>query len=273
MTGAIWLGRVFCHGESGESGGNHTAILPEGAENPAAAAEALGFPDTAFVVGRDARTVRVRTFSPVEELALCLQTSLATPLAFGADHGEKWEVVHPAGALTISVERASQRLICWAHDPQGPPGHAEPVDDLPRWARPTGSREVVRLAQARSRLYLEMTDVDGFVPPSPDAVTEVCRAHGCTGLVCFAPITDTSVRVRVFTTSLGGREDSATGGAALGVGTLLGRAGRSGRIEITQGPSDPFAQSRLLLDLDGMDGDLRVGGQVRPLLTGRMTAF
>jgi predicted PhzF superfamily epimerase YddE/YHI9 len=225
--------------------------------------------------------VHVRTFSPVEELAMCLQTSLATPLALGAGHGETWKVGHPAGVLTITVEGSGASSVCWAHDPQSTPGRAEPVDDddLPEWARPAGGRQAVRLAQARSRLYLELPDVDGvngidgFAPPSPKAVTEVCRAHGCTGIVYYAPLTDTSVRTRVFTTSLGGREDSATGGAAQGVGTLLSRAGHTGRVEVTQGPPDPYAQSRLLLDLDGREGDVRVGGRVRPLLTGRTAAL
>jgi predicted PhzF superfamily epimerase YddE/YHI9 len=263
MSGQIWLGRVFGRRDRG---GNHTAVLSDLPEDPGGVAASLGFPDSAFVVDHHDRAATVRTFSPPEELAQCLQTALAIPVALGAGHGQTWQVRHPAGPLSIRTERDPDGWTCWARDDDTTSGEPQQVHDLPAWVRASGPRSAVRLAQGRSRLYVELDDMAASRPPDPAQARELCAAHDCTAVVFFAPTGDASVRTRVFTTSLGGREDVATGGAAAGVGALLARRGWHGRVQVVQGPEDSSRQGHLVLHLDR---ERHVGGQVHPLLTGR----
>ena len=257
-----WIGRVFLR--SGH-GGNYTGVVRGETVAPAALAAALGFPDTAFIGEHAGREVTVRTYSPHEELATCLQTSLAVPVALGAGGGETWRVRHPAGPLEVRVEKGPAGLRCWVTD-TGTDGEPEPVSDLPGWLR---TARVSRLRQGRSRLYAQLPDITA-VPASFGAadVLQACHAHACTAVVFYAPAGE-AVRTRVFTTSLGGREDSATGGAAAGVGALLARDGRTGQVDVLQGPEDANRQGYLYLNLDGR---MEVGGDVQPLLSGEALA-
>lgn len=259
MTERLWAGRVFVRDGRG---GNHTGVVLDECADPAALAAALGFPDTAFVREHTGRSATVRTFSPYEELAQCLQTTLATPVALGAGAGETWQVRHPAGALDVQVERAVDGWLCWALDTDTT-GEPTRVDDLPGWL---GAADVHRVPQGRSRLYAKVPDV-GTLPAFDTAdVRAVCRAHDCTAVVFFAETAEDAVRTRVFTTSLGGREDVATGGAAAGVGALLAREHRTGRIDVVQGSEEPATQGHLVLSLGR---ERHVGGRVLPLLRGR----
>ena len=126
-----WIGRVFLR--SGH-GGNYTGVVRGKTAAPAALAAAPGFPDTAFIGEHAGRDVTVRTYSPHEELATCLQTSLAVPVALGAGGGETWRVRHPAGPLEVRVEKGPAGLRCWVTDTDTD-GEPEPVSDLPSWLR------------------------------------------------------------------------------------------------------------------------------------------
>lgn len=263
MTERLWAGRVFVR--SG-CGGNHTGVVLDECGAPADLTAALGFPDTAFVQEHTGRSVTVRTFSPYEELAQCLQTTLATPVALGATDGETWRVRHPAGALDVQVERATDGWLCWARDTDAA-GEPTRVGDLPGWLN---AADVYRVPQGRSRLYARVPDVAELPVFSSAEVLAVCRAYDCTAVVFFAEAAAETVRTRVFTTSLGGREDVATGGAAAGVGVLLARARRTGRIDVIQGSEEPAGQGHLVLSLDS---ERHVGGRVLPLLTGRTAAW
>jgi predicted PhzF superfamily epimerase YddE/YHI9 len=107
----------------------------------------------------------------------------------------------------------------------------------------------------------------GHLPAFNSAdICEVCRVHSCNAVVFFEDLEKSIVRTRVFTTSLGGSEDIATGGAAAGIGALLADMQKKGRIEIIQGPPPPSTQGHILLWLDQQR---HVGGRVRTLLTGK----
>lgn len=220
MSERLWVGRVFVRDGQG---GNHTGVVLDECAEPARLAATLGFPDTAFVQERSGRSVTVRTFSPHEELAQCLQTTLATPVALGSVDGESWQVGHPAGLLRVRVERAADGWHCWALDTDAT-GEPRLVNDLPGWL----STEVYRVPQGRSRLYARVPDVSDLPMFDAADVRAVCRAHHCTAVVFFAEPSEDTLRTRVFTTSLGGREDIATGGAVAGIGALLAREHRSG---------------------------------------------
>jgi predicted PhzF superfamily epimerase YddE/YHI9 len=257
MTGRLWTGRVFARDGSG---GNQTGVVLDQCADPAALATELGFPDTAFVQRHTGRSATVRTFSPHEELAQCIQTTLATPVALGAADGETWRVRHPGGVLGVRTEQTADGWLCWTADTDTA-GEPERVDDLPDWLR---AADVHRVPQGRSRLYARVPDVDELPAFDVTDVLAVCRAHDCTAVVFFGETGDV-VRTRVFTTSLGGREDVATGGAAAGVGALLAREHRTGRIDVVQGAAE---RGHLLLSLGR---ERHVGGRVLPLPEGTRT--
>lgn len=266
MSEDIWLGRVF--GKDGY-GGNHTAVVLQDHPSPAVAARTLGFPDSAFVTHRAEREASVRTFSPHEELAQCLQAALATPVALGAQNGQTWRVRQPAGELLINAEREIHGWRCWAQEQHGGAHSPEPVDDLPTWFAALRPRFVARMHQGRSRLYAALDRVDELVPPDPADLRKVCTAHRCSGVVFYDTAAPDRVRARVFPASLAYREDSATGGAAAGIAAILRQQGRTGIVPVLQGPTEEARQGHLLMRI----GDtVHVGGRVQPLLTGR-TAF
>lgn len=269
MTGVrAWWGRVFT---AETAGGNHTVVVL-GAPPPArpkAVAAALGVPDTAFVTDQSDRTVTVRTFSPVEELAQCWQTALAAPVALKAADRQPWWVRHERGEeLLVRREGA----VSWARvagtdwPALEPTGWPQFVD-----ARPEPGIGPVLLRQSRSRVHLCCADPRQVAAATvaPADVLRLCASTGTSGLVLSARDGPGQYRVRVFTTSLAGCEDSATGGAVLGVGLLAFRAGVRGDLTVVQGPPDPAAQGHLRLRLDDA-GTVWLGGEVRTLMTGNL---
>ncbi|KOT90818.1 hypothetical protein ADK86_25095 [Streptomyces sp. NRRL F-5755] len=266
--GGAWWGRVFARGVTG---GNHTAVVLPGTPvaDPATAAAALGVPDTAFVTALDAGSVVLRTFSPVEELAQCLQTSLAVLTALDVPDRVPWRVRHERGEQLV-VHREGQ--VSWARHEQGEPPELQECD----WpgfvaVEPAARAQAVVLRQARSRIHLRCADAGRLEAARirADDVLELCARTRTNGLVLSAPDGPGEWRVRVFTTSLSGAEDSATGGAVLGAGTLAALDGVRGDIRVRQGPRDPARQGHLLLRIED-DGQVLLGGAVTSLLSGRL---
>jgi predicted PhzF superfamily epimerase YddE/YHI9 len=100
-------------------------------------------------------------------------------------------------------------------------------------------------------------------------VVELCASVGHFGMVAVTQAGERAQRVRVFTTSLAGKEDSGTGDAVLGVGSLLARRGVAGPMPVTQGPGDPDRQGTLLLRIFSQ-GHLQLGGEVVTLRRGQI---
>lgn len=95
----LWWGRVFV---DGVKGGNHTAILAPGSvPDPAVSARRLGVPDTGIIDASDKEGVSLRTYSPVEELAQCIQTSLAAIVALDLPSGRSYNVRHPTSESLV----------------------------------------------------------------------------------------------------------------------------------------------------------------------------
>ncbi|GAA2229368.1 hypothetical protein GCM10010430_06610 [Kitasatospora cystarginea] len=264
-----WWGRVFAQGSPG---GNHTVIVLPGVQvvDRAAVAARFAVPDTGFVTGVHGNEITLRTFSPVEELAQCLQTSLAALTALGVPEGERRLVRHERGE---QLELYREGAVTWARE-TAPGSLALEHTDWPNFvmAEPAPGSGPVILRQARSRVHLRCADakqLDGLDIRAAD-VLELCARTGTNGLVLSAPADD-GLRVRVFTTSLSGREDSATGGAVLGVGRLTALDGVRGDLAVVQGPAREEQQGRLHLRLTGR-GEVLLGGTVESLMTGR-TAF
>ncbi|WP_166379046.1 PhzF family phenazine biosynthesis protein [Catellatospora methionotrophica] len=262
-----WWGRVFA---DGLLGGNHTVVIlgPTAGLDHAVIAARLAVPDTAYVTSTGSGEIVLRTFSPVEELAQCLQTSLAALSALGVADGQRRLVRH-GGGEPMEVHR--EGTLTWARELSGGP---DPVPtSWPGFVRaePAPGTQPLLLRQARSRIHLRCADSAQLesLDIAPEQVLTLCARTGANGLVLESTADDGSQRVRVFTTSLSGREDNATGGAVLGVGRIAAAEGRRGDIAVCQGPPDRHRQSKLHLRITD-SGDVLLGGTVESLLTGRL---
>lgn len=246
----VWEGRVFSRDGFG---GNATGLVD--ADVPAAERQSLamrlGYPDTAFVVSREVDAsgrprVMLRTHSPVEEITLCIQTSLAAPVALGARAGEIWQVDHAGGSLNIRVDEGP---VVWASLLE-PAGQLPPLEliGLPRrLADRLGAATGTVVRTARPRLYvldLAPRQLEQLYI-APDEVLALCADLRINGLVIAAWQAHDELRVRVFTTSLSGREDAATGGAVLEAGRLLRDMGAPETVHVTQGSGDDRGYLRL----------------------------
>ncbi|MGH3406263.1 MAG: PhzF family phenazine biosynthesis protein [Streptosporangiaceae bacterium] len=263
-----WWGRVF---GDGPSGGNHTVVVLSGAPNSGLQdiARWLAVPDTGFVTARDDQSVSLRTFSPVEEVSQCIQVSLAALTALGAPDKSSWSVRHEHGEKLL-VTRDDP--VTWAEFAAGADLAVEPA----AWpsfvqACPDPGFGQVIVRQSRSRIYLPCRNLAELeaLELDPRDVVEFCASSDCFGVVAFTQTGRQTWRARVFTTSLAGKEDSATGGAVLGVGGLLARRGVTGTLRVTQGPGDPDRQGTLLLRIFSQ-GHFQLGGEVVTLQRGQI---
>jgi predicted PhzF superfamily epimerase YddE/YHI9 len=256
----IWPARVF---GLGGRGGNETAIVtpaPAAAADMQAIATELGVPDTAFVLALEPGVLTLRTFSPLGEVALCIQTSLAAVVAAAAPLGEEWAVRH-AGGGEVRVRRedwaGTDRVwVRFAELPEAP-------EPLPGLSLRLGA-EAVRMGGERPRIAVEVPTAAALakLAPSPDEVLGVCAEERVEGLV-FYVLAGHGAQVRVFTTSLGGAEDSGTGGAVAGVGRLLLERLRERQLHVVQRPGDPDLEGHMTLRFGA--GSLELGAEVEPL--------
>lgn len=220
----------------------------------------LGFPDTGFIIGGDSRGLILRTFSPHEELEICLQTSYAVAVAADLTRGRRWAVTHASGSSVDIVRSGSEggELISaeFGCDLVGPPRPARNPA-----AASAGSLIV---GTSRPRRYTECATLEGLLDLSLSAaeVRATCRYEGVRGLVWYH-LAAGKVRVRVFTMSLDGDEDNATGGAVAALGWVLHDRVR-GEIEVLQGAGkDPARQSAMVLVVE--DGAVHLRTEVQPL--------
>ena len=263
-----WWGRVFA---DGPSGGNYTVVVLSGAPGSGLQdiARWLAVPDTGFVTARDDRAVRLRTFSPVEEVSQCIQVSLATLTALDVPDKSSWSVKHEHGEELLVTRDGPVTWAEYAAD-------ADLTVELAPWpsfvqaASDPGFGQVI-VRQSRGRIYLPCRSLAELeaLELDPREVVEFCASVGCFGIVAFTQAGERAWRVRVFTTSLAGKEDSATGGAVLGVGGLLARRGVTGPLRVTQGPGDHDRQGTLLLRIFSQRR-FQLGGEVVTLQRGRI---
>jgi PhzF family phenazine biosynthesis protein len=276
--GELWQVRVF----TGEQAlGNATGVvrLPDG-ESPAAMAEwarLLGFPDTAFLSGplEDPGHVRIDSFSPYEEMRFCTQTLLGAEYVL-----RETGLLAGAQALTARTQVGHVRVMRYADEPGMAyvevPGSRVSVRPL-RVVFP----EVVGLAEAeplvvdtgRARVYcLLPPEVLESVVLAPERVRDYCRREGVSGICLTARQPEGAGRLRVFTMSLDGREDAATGGAAGGVPLYWERIGVERVLHplvVQQGYGGPQTRGDLWVRRTG-GGGVAVGGRTRPVASGTL---
>jgi predicted PhzF superfamily epimerase YddE/YHI9 len=272
---------IVFHGD--DAVGNSTGVVvldrDPADEEMQRVATRLSLADSAFVSRDHAAGWSVRSFSPVLELKLCVQALLATRVVLADSGRVAGDAPLPfstrVGTIEVSLDAGG---VAWARlDGVKLEGWLDPVDardvaDLPNGAM--GRAAIV--AFGRRRAYLEV-DADAFheLEPEPRRVLAFLRARELDGLCLVGPRAPDHVHMRVFTTSLGGREASATGGAAAGLPAFLASVGEPPRgggqpLVIEQGCGSPVTRGRLLARGGADGGPVSVGGRVTLLASGRL---
>lgn len=241
------------------AGGNATGVVVLARQpHPSAAQEfaaRLGVSDTVFLWQNGPRW-NARFFSPFEELAVCYQALLAGAEAVGAPRSE-FICGHDASPCALLVEREAGQW--WVRTP------ATAVKRRGSLKTPFGLGEVIDTG--RTRVYLRVDSV-GFETMQWSAADALAwlTAQSLSGLCLVDAATPTRPRLRVFTTSLRGAEDIATGGAVVALPEFLGV---SMRLDVEQGQGAPSHRGRLVVQ---GSGPLRsVSGQVVPMVDGTST--
>ena len=224
-------------------------------------AASLALPDTAFLfpADRDGR-VPVRVFSPVEELSLCTQALIAAHRVLESRTGDQ-----KTRFLTLAdeVPVASRGDIAWLTGSYWLEDRQFSQEIIP-------SLRAARIDSGRVRAFFEMPDTGSVaaVRLRPEEVLAWCRAEALHGICPVAQTGERSAFLRVFTTSQGGREDIATGGACLGIPAFFGESSDA-EWRIEQG----FGESRrrgTLFAKRLSDSTAAVGGRHRLVARGEL---
>lgn len=102
---------------------------------------------------------------------------------------------------------------------------------------------------------------------------QVCTELGIAGISIFVKIKPDTILLRVFTTSLAGNEDAATGGAALG---LIGydqycSYGLSSTVRVDQGHIESSRRGCIYIQKNPENGRTFLGAKVDVLTEGSIT--
>ena len=254
-----WVARVF----GGESeAGNPTGVVRVAervdSDRAQALASKLGFPDTVFFWSVDATAGRfgARFYSPFEELSVCYQALIAAAYV-AREPRASFELSERALAVEWNGDagwiETPRAVIASGGDVTIPGGTTARVID-------TGRR--------RAFATLERGAFEGF-ELSPELALAWLRAQALSGLCLVYEAAADEVWLRVFTSSLLGREDVATGGAAAALPALLGRNGTT-QFRVRQGIGAP--QRRGLLAVRADAGAVWVGGHCEVLVRGELAA-
>lgn len=140
-----------------------------------------------------------------------------------------------------------------------------------RWANLPGPQCCICFG--RHRAYVEVGEVDqlhAFTPGS-DEVMQYCRERNISAVCPFARVGPDHLAIRVFTTSLSGREDAATCGAVAGLPAYLASleaAAGAGAWRVDQGTRGPTARGRLYVRCAETAHHIAVGGHTKLLTVG-----
>ena len=253
--------------------GNQLAVVRGGAHLDTMTMQAIAlemnFSETTFVVEERSDEALVRIFTPVRELTFAGHPTLGTAWVLGRDRN-CYTLDLPAGRVPVTFDAGG---IAWMQPP------------------PVESGEMLSSLSAAALLGLPHSDIDvrypcQFATIGPRFVLIGVKGFGALrraavqtgvyddlagedapGVFVFANDAynhDADFAARMFH-HRGSREDPATGSANTAFAAHLRSLGVHGNVVVEQG-FEVGRPSRLYLDI----GDtIRVGGKVRPVLTGR----
>lgn len=265
--------------------GNGTSIVLSDRIVDLAAAQRLATilstPDSGFLYpDADGSGWSLVSFSPVELLAFCTQTLLASGkvLIERAKTEPKVEIYVPQIDRRVPVEGhhcgdpdtywtgVSKRDISVECFEATPPGW----HDLEKL-----SLRTMRINTGRPRVVCKLDSAEMLLTyrSEPDEIMAFCHKVGVNGLCLFVQNPNGRLLARVFTTSLAGQEDRGTGGAIACIPPYLEACGELNGdlpvVTVRQGGSDPNA-GLLLLRSDAMH--VWVGSRVQSISKGRLEA-
>jgi len=264
--------------------GNRAGVVLDAAgltrEEMQQVAEILRVSETVFVTGRSGPEVRVRYFTPTQEIEFCGHATLAIGYVL-ASEGLKDGPAYlktPVGTVPLDVERSGDGVSCvWMSQPE-PSYRPLPPHSREVLAEAVGidSRFVHRalpLGAASTGLwtgYLPLVDASILASLEPDlgALVALSRAWGISCVQAYAPTAPDSFACRVFAPAVGIPEDPVTGSAAGALAALLARHGvlpRQGgtsQARLTQGHAlGSPGEVRLVVEYAGARPErVRVGG-------------
>lgn len=247
------------------AGGNSTCVVLEEFECSAAEraeiARSLRAPDTAFLSRAPSGGWTIRFFSPEEgEMAFCGQALVAAHAvlrALGSAGLEQPLVLSTSVGAVSTTGDPVDPDVSWfavARDNVRVVGKPDPDRSLPL----DPGAEAVIVDSGRTRLYRPLPGSDAVVSLviAPEAVLRLCARFQVKGLCFYARASGATVALRVFTVSLAGGEDAATGGAALGLAPLL----PPGDWTIEQGQGRVLNRGLLRLHAPPGSAPIAVGG-------------
>jgi predicted PhzF superfamily epimerase YddE/YHI9 len=210
----------------------------------------LGCPDTAFVVRTpDDGTWEVASYSPYEELSLCTQTLLAAESVLNDGRGS---LLAKIPSRVIEMRRMPASDSAWVvfpaegfHAPRSTASVREVLGPV------TLTGEECVIDAGRRRVYARLGSVADLEQVVLEAAIakELCAAAGIHGICLLAEDAGGPLRLRVFTTSLDGAEDCATGGAVAALPTYFDALGETRRypLRVEQGMGPPQRRGTLFV--------------------------
>jgi len=272
----FWLTRVFhAPGIDGNLTGIVVGPVPDERERCQAVATELGLPDTAFVDLAAEPPPLLLSFSAREELSFCTQSLLAATM-IGSLRGSGRTADFRTKLNTVSVSDGPDEVWWVTAEPEAatllePDAAAAALRTLDLDPALL-SGQVTITGLGRRRLYCPIGSLAALHAQvvTPERVKRVCADHGLNGVCLFTRQSADQVASRVFTTSLGGSEASATGGAALGLlgcDRLLG-LDLAETVRVEQGQAGSQLRGCLFARRQGEQAQL--GGHVKVLTQGSL---
>ena len=236
-----------------------------------AIAREMNFAETTFVVAEGEGEARVRIFTPMEELPFAGHPTLGTAWVLGRERGF-YSLDLPLGRVRVTFEEGG---IAWLLAPPVRLGETLPAG---------AAAELLNLADSEidTTYRCQIAEVGpSFVLAGVTTAAALRRAKvsptayaklagdGFLGVFVFTEETfgaDADYAARMYFYANGWREDPATGSANAAFGAYLREQGMGGEIIVEQG-MEIARPSRIYLDIGTA---IRVGGKVRPVLSGAL---
>ena len=254
--------------------GNQLAVVRDCSDLDTGAMQAItremNFSETTFVVDEGPGEARVRIFTPDRELPFAGHPTLGTAWLLGRDR-DRYTLHLEAGRVPVTFESGG---MAWMTPPSVEFGD---LLDAATAAELTGLDETeleprypCRHATVGPRFLLiglRSLDALGRMEINPSVKSGI--ADGVLGIFAFANEAyngDADFAARMISLGRLLREDPATGSANTAFAAYLRSLGVSGRIVVEQG-FEIGRPSRLYLEVAD---SIRVGGKVRPVLTGTL---
>ena len=234
-----------------------------------AVAREMNFSETTFVVEEGDAEARVRIFTPTLELPFAGHPTLGTAWVLGGDRSV-YTLDLVAGRVSVSFDADG---IAWMRPPPVILGDTLPVDLVAALLGlaedDVDQSQPCRYAEVGPRFVLIGLKTLGALRRArvDAAVHSAIAGNDFLGVFVFARpgySPDADFAARMFFDANGWREDPATGSANAAFAAYLREQGVTGALKVEQGFEIP-RPSRLYLDVGDV---IRVGGRVRPVLTG-----